>query len=289
MTRAMDKRSSASPLAEQELSIQQLVEYTGFSEPELAEMVKPGGVAAGVDNAGLITFCLGAHARGLDPRLKQCFYIQRAGKWTFTTSIDGASAIAQRSGKFAGVDPPNFRGQLEVDNPNNRNQPIIAPEEAEVTVWALVGVNEQVRPFRAVCHWQEYYPGSGDVGFMWRKMPRRMLGKCATMQALRLAFPQQLGDVELLDDESRTVEVTPNQVRVHPESAPNPPQLEQPKRTYDDIFPDDDQARSDRETAKAKGIVDRAQAAARANDEAAQQRQLEIAEVDRQRREEGLR
>lgn len=276
MTQAIERQRT------EVLTLEQLVEYTGYSLPELAEMRKPGGVAAGADNAGLITFCLRAHADGLDPRKRQCYYVQRAGKWSYQTGIDGFAAIADRTGKFAGIDPVDYRGQVEL---KDGSRTIIAPAEATATVWKLVGQSEQVRPFRATVHWEEFYPGSGEQGFMYRAKPRLMLGKCARAQALRMAFPQQLGDADLVDDENqrgRVLDVSEQR----PPPAPVP-QLEQPKKTYDDIFPDDDQARSDRETAKAKGIVERAQTASQAA--TAAQRQLEIAEVDRQRREEGLK
>jgi len=245
------KRSPApppGPLSTRPLELQDLVELTGFSLPELAEMARPGGVAANVDTAGLVTFCLAAKARGLDPRKRQCYYIQRGGRWTFQTGIDGFSAIAARTGRDGGIGSPIFRGHLSIDLANH--QALDVPAEVEVIVWKLVGPQYQVRAaFTGVAHWTEYAPAdmTAPGAAMWRKMPRRMLQKCATAQALRYAFPEELGDVELAEDApQQTLEVN--------ERAPaSAPQLNGPRRSYDDVFESDAEieARMARATAPA--------------------------------------
>src|SRR5215471_3163507 len=206
MTQAIKPLTADVGLEKQSISVQDLVELTGFNIVELAEMRGDGGVAAGADNAGLLRFCVQAKARGLDPRKRQCFFIPRGGKWTFTTSLDGFSAMADRTQRFGGADAPEFRGTHDV---KDGTKTITVPMHAEVTVWKMVGPWEHpvTRPFRGAADWTEFYPGDGDVGRMWRKMPRRMLSKCALAQALRLAFPEQLADVELIDDVGPTVEV----------------------------------------------------------------------------------
>jgi len=234
---SITKRSPApqpGPLGTRPLELQDLVELTGFSLPELAEMARPGGVAANVDTAGLVTFCLAAKARGLDPRKRQCYYIQRGGRWTFQTGIDGFSAIAARTGRDGGISAPIFRGHLAIDLANH--QALDVPVEVEVVVYKLVGPQFQVRAaFTGVAHWAEYAPAdmTAPGATMWRKMPRRMLQKCATAQALRYAFPEELADVELAEDgPQQTLEVN--------ERAPaSAPQLERPGRTYDEVFESD--------------------------------------------------
>jgi len=199
---AIERRAiTATPLERQKLEVEDLVRETGYSIPELALMVSDGGVAVGADNASLLQFLLTAKASGLDPRKRQCFYIKRGGHWTFTSAIYGFASIAERSGRLAGLDEPEFRGHISIKD-GNRN--IDVPEKAVVTVWKVVGPWEHpmTRPFRGTADWDEFYPGDGDVGRMWRKMPRRMLGKCATAQALRLAFPEQLAETALLEDET---------------------------------------------------------------------------------------
>lgn len=229
MTTSIVRRElTTEPLERQQLGAEQLVEVTGFSIPELALMRSDGGVAAGTTNAELLQFILQARARGLDPRKGQAYYIKRGGRWTFTTAITGFAAIADRTGRLAGIDAPDFRGELEV---KDGGRTVVVPVHAEVTVWKIVGPWEhpQTRPFRGTADWTEFYPGDGDIGRMWRKMPRRMLSKCAQAQALRLAFPEQLGELELEADNevtSRVIEVAESPARTLPQGA-----------TYDRYFP----------------------------------------------------
>jgi phage recombination protein Bet len=212
MTQAIKPLTADVGLEKQRISVEDLVEFTGFNIVDLAEMRGEGGVAAGADNAGLLRFCVQARARGLDPRKRQCFWIPRGGKWTFTTSIDGFSAMADRTQRFGGADAPEFRGVVSV---KDGQRDLDVPMHAEVTVWKMVGPWEHpvTRPFRGTADWAEFYPGDGDVGRMWRKMPRRMLSKCALAQALRLAFPEQLADVELVDEGGPVVDVQEADVR----------------------------------------------------------------------------
>jgi RecT family len=292
MTHQMAHRGPApTPIANQQLRVEDLPELTGFSVGELAEMVRPGGVAAEADNAALVTFCLTAKARGLDPRKRQCYYIKRGGHWTFQTAIDGFSAIAARTGRDGGVDEPRYRGHLSIDVNGQR---LDVPEEAAVTIWKLVGPTYLPRPFTGVAAWTEFSPAdmSGAGAAMWRKYPRRMLSKCATAQALRLAFPEELGDVELVDDDPDSRNVIDVQERRPPPVSSSagrrlnpPPQPERPKRTYADIFDTDEveKARIDEQTAQAHAAADRARAAAATRDE-----DLDALEHQRQQRMEGV-
>ncbi len=129
-------------------------------------------------------FCHSSKALGLDPLLKQAYWISRDGKGTLQVGIDGFRAIADRSNTYAGSEPPIFRGQRSDG----------MPEMASVVVWKIVAGHKCA--FTGEARWAEFYPGEKQ-GFMWRKMPYHMLGKCAEGQALRKAFPAQLGSVAL--------------------------------------------------------------------------------------------
>ena len=103
----------------------------------------------------------------------------------YVAQIDGYRLIADRTGQYAGNDDPEYDNEL-------------SPKKASVTVYKLVG---GVRcPFTATARWDQYYPGDRQ-GFMWKKMPHLMLGKCAEALALRKAFPAELAglytDVEM--------------------------------------------------------------------------------------------
>jgi len=70
-------------------------------------------------------------------------------------------------------------------------------------------------PSVGVAYWSEYAPPL-DIkeAFMWRKMPRHMLAKCAEALALRKAHPD-LADVYTTEEMSRTnLEATPDGRRI---------------------------------------------------------------------------
>ena len=160
-----------------------------------------------------------AHAvnrTGLDPIVGQIRPIIRDTKKGPTravqTSIDGYRVIAARTGEHAGTDDAVYpeeateegeETQWYTDEHNARRSRSVKtrlkhPVVASVTAYRLL---KGVRcPFTASARWKEYYPGNGNDGFMWRKMPYLMLAKCAEALALRKAFPADLSGI-YTDDE----------------------------------------------------------------------------------------
>jgi phage recombination protein Bet len=124
---------------------------------------------------------------GLDPFVRQIYFQKRKNHKTgdetivITTGIDGFRLIANRSTAYAGSDEPVFE---ERDG---------KPIKATVTVYRIV--QGQRCGFTASVRWNEFYPGDGPDGMMWRKMPFGQLSKCAEAQALRKAFPAELSNV----------------------------------------------------------------------------------------------
>lgn len=136
-------------------------------------------VAKGATDLELELFLHACKRTGLDPLMKQIYCIKRGDKMAMQTGIDGYRLIADRTGKYAGSDEPQY---------------LIAedgwPEVASVTVTKMVdGVPCK---FSASARWKEYCQESSP---MWKKMPFLMLGKCAEALALRKAFPAELSGV----------------------------------------------------------------------------------------------
>ena len=117
--------------------------------------------------------------RGVHPLDKLLHFTKRKGKYTPITSIDLFRMRADATGVHIGTDEPIYHGQ-----------PGTQDFAAMVRVHKLVA--GQKATFTGTARWSEYYPGDGDIGFMWRKMKHLMLGKCAEALALRKAFPAQL-------------------------------------------------------------------------------------------------
>lgn len=116
---------------------------------------------------------------GVHPLDRMLHPQKRKGKYVCVTSIDLFRSRAGDTGEHAGTDDAIF----VTDDDGN----IVL---ATVTVYRLVGGLRC--PYTATARWDEYYPGDGDPGFMWRKMPHTMLAKCAEALALRKAFPRVL-------------------------------------------------------------------------------------------------
>ena len=144
--------------------------------------------AAELTDNEFLLFVATAQRMQLDPLARQIHAVKRGGKLSIQVGIDGFRAIADRTGKLAGNDDPVYEK-------HSAAQKDLAdyPQKATVTVHKLVA--GEPRPFRASARWSEYYPGKGGPGFMYRKMPFLMLGKCAEALALRKAFPAELGGV----------------------------------------------------------------------------------------------
>lgn len=134
-------------------------------------------IAKGASNDELELFLYHCRKTGLDPLARQIYLVKRSGSATIQTGIDGYRLVADRTGKYAGND------DYEYDNAEER------PQWAKARIWKIV---EGVRcPFEATARWSQYFPGDSQ-GFMWKKMPHLMLGKCAEALALRKAFPAEL-------------------------------------------------------------------------------------------------
>lgn len=153
----------------------------------------------GATDGELALFAHVAKSKGLSPFSNQIImqirHTKHGRRPVFLTTIDGARAKAARTGQYAGNEEPEYQ-----EGPMGR------PAMARVTVWRLVGGTRH--PFTASARWAEYCPQQGQDA-MWQKMPYVMLGKCAEMQALRKAFPEELGDLKIREEmEQSADEVT---------------------------------------------------------------------------------
>jgi len=153
---------------------------------------------------------------GLSPFRRQIHLIKRntkqGARYTIQTGIDGYRATANRTGLYAGSDDYLFdEGLNEYQHIQTKRQ---HPTTATATVYKLVG-NTRV-PFTATARWEEYLPGEGPEGFMWKKMPYLMIGKCAEAIALRKAFPEELAgiytDEEMMQADIKTIPVTHREI-----------------------------------------------------------------------------
>jgi phage recombination protein Bet len=135
--------------------------------------------------------------------------------YSIQIAIDGLRTLAEKTGKFAGVDDYVFDEGLNLYEMVKAGR--TRPVTATATVYKLLP-NGAIHPTKASVRWEEYFPKNRKA-FMWEKMPFLMLGKCAEALALRKAFPDvtsglyadeemQQADIEIIDDSTpRKVEV----------------------------------------------------------------------------------
>jgi len=127
---------------------------------------------------------------GLDPFARQIYMINRGGKYTIQTSIDGFRIVAQRSGNYGGQTPAEWCGEDGIwkDVWLAKTPPLAA----------RIGVyyKDAPNPTYATAKWDSYAQSSP----IWSKMPDLMLAKCAEALALRKAFPNDLSGIYSSDE-----------------------------------------------------------------------------------------
>lgn len=135
------------------------------------------------------------------------------------TTVEGARAIAQASGRLAGIDAPEIEGTTD--------RPALA--RCTVKVW-----DDQARKceFSAQVYLSEF---ERDTKF-WREQPAHMLGIRAEWHALKKSFPDLLGNLQILwngeDEGERTQEqkeksrqqIRKEVAKAFPEARPRPVQ-----------------------------------------------------------------
>ena len=166
-------------------TVAESVEFTEGQKQLIAAMMDEHATPAELE-----AFLYVCARTGLDPITRQIYAIRRKGRLVYQAGIDGFRVIAARTGMMAGNDQPEYGPDVQAATVNG-----VAPEWASVTVYRL-DANGDRQAYTATLYWEEYAPNlADDQAFMWRKMPRNQLAKCAEAAALRKGFPNELGGV----------------------------------------------------------------------------------------------
>lgn len=148
-------------------------------------------IAVGATDDELKLFLHTAQRLGLDPFARQIHFIKRKRKNPQTgqyeeygqtlVGIDGFRAIAERTGKLAGIK----RGVIRDEKGNL------------IGAWAEVHRSDWREPVREEVLFVEYCQrdASGKPTGLWATMPSQQLKKCAEAMALRMAFPMVLSGI----------------------------------------------------------------------------------------------
>ncbi len=177
--------------------------------PEQVTVIK-NTVAVGATDDELKLFIYDCQRRGVHPLDKMIHFIKRGtgdkAKASHQAGIDFMRALAEESGEYRGQKGPFFENKVNGDL-----------ESATVTV--VRKMDNDLVEFTATAFWDEYYPGD-TMGFMWKKMPRVMLGKVAEVAALRKAFPRKLNGLYTPEEMAQADRQTKTSA---PVSRPAPP------------------------------------------------------------------
>ena len=158
--------------------------------------------------------------RGVHPMDRLIHFIKRGqgdeAKATFQAGIDFLRGQAEETSEYRGQEDPEF-GPLK--------EGTIFPEWAKATVRRRDPETGEIYCIPATAYWDEYYPGE-KLGFMWRKMPRNQLAKCAEALALRKAFPKKIAGLYTFEEMEQA-----DMIEGTGKKQANKPPITQPTRT----------------------------------------------------------
>jgi phage recombination protein Bet len=260
------------------MDLNRALELAGVDEPELALLASTTFRECS-SMEELVTLIATVRRRGLDPLLKQVYYERFGGESSgpsLHVAIDGLRTIAVKTGRYVGAGEPRFSDvyDMRVDD-RGTTKPV--PAKCVVTVYANNG--GRVGAFEGVAFMDECYPGPSARGRMWRARPRSMLAIAAERQALRRAFPSETGGLADVDDGEQSAGTV---IVQRPSEGDTDARADEYQRILGEgAYSVDTQTGEVLQDPRAAAIVDQAHAAAN-------QRELDLAEIDRQRREEGL-
>lgn len=149
-------------------------------------------ICKGSSNDELAFFLQVCKRTGLDPFSRQIYSVPRGGQRTIQVGIDGLCLLADRTGRYM----PGKESTFNFDkNGNLYSVTAYVKKQAKDGSWHEVS---------AIAFWDEYNANQG----LWKKMPKRMLEKCALALCLRKAFPADLSGL-YTDEEMHQADVKP--------------------------------------------------------------------------------
>lgn len=167
----------------------------------------------------------------LNPFLREAYLIKFGSKpATIVTGKDAITKRAMRNPKFAGQQAGVVIFHPESGELEYRTGSLLMQNEQLVGGWAKVYVKGYDVPIEAAVSYQEYVglTNEGAVNSQWQKKPATMIRKVALVQALREAFPEDLGGLyaseEMNIDLDETATAAPVEI---PQDASQDPIVEQ--------------------------------------------------------------
>lgn len=197
-------------------------------------LVNGGGNVTDQEVAMFLNLCRYQH---LNPFLREAYLIKFGNQpATIVTGKEAITKRAMRNPTFAGQQAGVVVLDNETGNLDYRTGSLTLKGETLVGGWAKVFVKGYEVPIEAVVSYDEYVGTTkdGTVNSQWAKKPATMIRKVALVQALREAFPDDLGGMyaseEMGVDFDETAASAPVEVPTEipePEVLPGYPEDEQ--------------------------------------------------------------
>lgn len=169
--------------------VQQAIRRREISKSDVDLITRTVAKDCSADELALFLWVAKKHK--LDPMTRQLHAVKRGGVMCIQIGIDGYRSMAARYPDYGGIDEPEY----EFVGSDKK-----VPTMARIRVWKK-GFEH---PTVGIAYMDEYRP-SGPMAFMWEKMPKLMLAKCAEALALRKAYPD-LADI-YTDEEMHQADV----------------------------------------------------------------------------------
>lgn len=153
----------------------------------------------------------------LNPFLREAYLIKfRDNPATIVTGKEAFMKRAMRNPAYAGIEA-GVVVMLPDGLMDNRVGSIVLKGETLVGGWAKVHVKGWAVPMMVTVSFDEYVgrKSNGEVNQQWSTKPASMIRKVAVVQALREAFPEDLGG--MYTAEERAVEDLPEDIITAPE------------------------------------------------------------------------
>ena len=156
-------------------------------------LVNGNGNVTDQEVAMFLNLCRFQH---LNPFLREAYLIKFGNQpATIVTGKEAITKRAMRNQNFAGQQAGVVVQDKETGAIEYRTGSLVLQSENLVGGWAKVFVKGYDVPIEAVVAYEEYVgtKNDGSVNGQWAKKPATMIRKVALVQALREAFPEDLG------------------------------------------------------------------------------------------------
>lgn len=189
-------------------------------------LVNGNGNVTDQEVAMFLNLCRFQH---LNPFLREAYLIKFGNQpATIVTGKEAITKRAMRNPKYAGQQAGVVIFHPETGDLDYRPGSLVMEDEKLVGGWAKVYVKGYDVPIEAVVSFDEYVgtKADGSINGQWSKKPATMIRKVALVQALREAFPEDLGGLYASEemgidfDETATTPVEIPQQDVLPENSP---------------------------------------------------------------------